>query len=326
LALSCRANADQEDAVRRWLFRIAVLTVCGWLASCASQPQPLVLTPKAGQFDRYRVTIDTFDESRVKGRYVVGFESHEIYEWDQKALPPINPQERRLQLVIRRLQTQTDLADAEPVRFDSDNRQEAIPPPFRPLLALVNRPLTLAMTPDGRVTKFEGFDAVEAALKTELSAEALPPEMLAAFRAHYGPGLWTDLIEFLYGSMPSDPRRKPIEWVRDRALHNPLFGRLPFKQTCRLRDSGKRSASIEIEGTIYPEDRAAAPPSLTGDAPLAFRQAKVTGSLTVDLARNRVSRGQREVTIWLGDMAKGEAKAESQPLRRITTKTFVEAR
>lgn len=298
------------------LLTLLLLAACGRIT-------PLAPTFTPGDKTAYKLMIDTYDDMRVRGQYQTKYESHQIFEFEQQVLEPFagNP---RLQVVFKRISLQTDLAGGKIIRFDSSEDSTGSSAYFRPLLAMLNRPLTLTFDAMGKLQNVEGFEAILAAVQADLPAGEVGPEMLGTFQSHYGPAFLANMYEPFFGSLPPSGKREATTWQRQRTLSNPFLGELTFNQNCNLADAKARIAQINYEGTIYPDDQSDTQTQVlprTG-ATLSLRNGKVTGELTVDRGDNRLNGLKQETVLFLGLGKERNAEAG----QRMTTKMFIERR
>lgn len=295
---------------------ILALGACGRLT-------PLAPTFTPGEKSSYRLTIDTFDEMRSRGQYQTKYESHQIFDYEQKVLEPLggNP---RLQVTFKRVSLQTDLAGGKIVRFDSGEDTGESSAYFRPLRAMLDRPLVLTFDPAGNLKNVEGFEAINAALRSDLPAGEVSPEILGTFQAHYGAAFLANIYEPFYGGLPPAGERDALTWQRQRTINNPFLGPLTFIQKCTLADPKEPLGRIGYEGTIYADDQGDAASQVLPQTGLtmALRNGKVTGEFTVDRADNRLESLRQEIVLFLG-LGK-EKKAEAG--QRMTIKMFIEQR
>jgi hypothetical protein len=302
--------------MRQWVFLLVALTAA--VAACAKLP-PLSVALKSGAVDAFRISLDIDDELRLKGQYVKKYEAHRILDVEQTVLPPVAPDVRRVQIVVHRIRLQTDLAGGQIIRFDSDERGGKIADYHRPLLAMIDHPLTLTLDAAGRVTQVGGFDRILADAKERAPRGELSLEVVNAFTMHYGPDFIADIFEIYYASLPPASKKPLPLWSNRRAIYVPYLGKLAFTQTTKLENEDKPSR-LTFAGAIRPEDQEppARQPAAGAGPSLKVSSGTVKGGFETDAAGRLVRLGQ-EVVLFLGVATPGPDAAAGQ---RVTMRTF----
>jgi hypothetical protein len=290
------------------------------LAACGKMP-PLGLRLEPGRTDEYRVTVDAYDEMRIKGQYQTKYESHQIYDFDHRVLVSAAPGQFQTQVAYKRIRMQSDLDSGQIVRFDSDQRAEGANEFQRPLYAVLNKPLTMTVDKDGHIVKVDGFEAIVAAVRA-----SLPPNQggaaLEAFQSHYGPAFLVNVFEPFYASMPPATKTQPPKWKRQRTIHNLMFGPLAFTEDCRLENPDETLSKITFSGVILPEEQGDAKkkPLPRAQAAITLRSGTVKGEMTVDRSSGSLEKLTQETVLLMGlDTDRPDAPAG----QRATVKLFV---
>jgi len=292
------------------------------LGACDKKTLPTVAVAlKPGAVEDYRITIDTDDDLRQRGEYRNKYESHQVFEVRQRVLKT-GSTERLVELVVQRIQLQTEIVGGESFRFDTHQQVETAGEMHRPLYAMLNQKLTLTVDRRGRVTRVEGFDAIAAAVAAQTPNGQVSPDVAAAFAMHYGPDFLADLYETFLASLPPEGAPEADEWQAKRTVYNPFLGKLAFDQRTVLENPGEDHAIIRFEGSIRPGEQPAPVKKelpRTGMA-LTLRQGTVKGELEIDRGNGRLEKLAQEVVLFLGL----DQRPRDTPGQRVTVKTYIE--
>lgn len=312
---------ETELKARRIAFLLVLVAVTA-LAACDRKTLPTVAVAlKPGAVEDYRISIDTYDDLRERGEYRNKYESHQIFDVRQR-VSESGKDQRQVEVVVQRIQLQTELAGGATFRFDSSQPAEVADEMHRPLYAMLNRKLLLTVDSQGHVTKVEGFDAIAAAVAAQTPGGKASPEIAAAFAAHYGADFVASIYETFLTSLPPAGTPDVEEWTAQRTVYNAFLGKLAFSQRTALENPGEKSAIVRFEGVIRPSEQAE---PVTKQLPrtgmaLTLRQGTVKGDMEIDRGRGRLEKLAQEVVLYLGL----EQRPRDKPGQRVTVKTYIE--
>ncbi len=301
-----------------------VIVAFAALAAAGAKLPPLAMALRPGAGDVYRISVDTDDELRLRGDYVKKYESHQVFDVDEKVLPSTSPNDRPVQITIKRIRLQTDVAGGQIVRFDSDERPDGMAEYHRPLIAMLNRPLTLHVDATGHIPRVDGFDEIAAAVRSQTAGAQVSADMLDAFQTHYGPDFIADIFEIFYASLPPAAAPTPAQWQRHRTVYNAFLGKLAFAQTCKLEESDDDALNkMSFHGVIRPEeqDRTVKQQLPHAGIDLKLRSGSVDGEIEVDRSGGSLDRLQQETVLLL---ALDNQRADAPAGQRVTQRTFIE--
>jgi Family of unknown function (DUF6263) len=281
------------------LRRIPLLTLALALfavaAGCSTGLPPLSLALEPGPVDHYRVNVDHTMTIDHKGRPMPLMEAHSIVWFDQEVIAPTADGNYRLRLTIRRLQLQAIFESHPPDDPNSRQFDSAAPEPKteheKPLMELIDKPLTVTLDRTGHVKSIAGYAAIEAA------ARALPGKEARAgangLMNAFGPDWLTKHVEAIFTALPAKPNKDRVQWESTRKLFYPSVGAFPITQKNTLDNAEENPALISFQAPVRPTAELK-----VADAPLQLNRGRVIGQMTVDRKTGRLERFEEVTTLY----------------------------
>jgi len=154
------------------------------------------------------------------------------------------------------------------VDYDSSDPPDEIPKAARGLAALVGQSFTLDLTPQGRVTRVEGIDAVLANMiqKLDLPDGAMKTMMESQLKKQFGDKAMRETMEQLMAMYPAKPVGIGDSWTMNVELSKSFP--LKMENTYVLKDRKAGVAILDVKSVLTSDPKA--PPMKMGPISISY--------------------------------------------------------